>query len=136
MKTNMAPHFNLVNSSRGFIRDLLYQDYTYEPGNSSKIPLYIVIEFPEYTGPSLFTGPGQEKWVPVIPIERRSESSECKSSSRTGFPIVVAKADSVHGLQGMTVGSDKTIKRLIFKGWTKAPNLNGPPAKKWPERSG
>jgi hypothetical protein len=114
MTANIAPKFNLVNGARGILRDIVYEDFCYDPNNHKKLPLYLVVEFPNYNGPSLFTGPDQQKWVPVLPIEKRSEDTR---SSRKGFPIVVSKADTVHSLQGLTVGLLKAIKRLVIHKW-------------------
>ena len=34
---------------------------------------------------------------------------------RTGFPLALAKADCVHSLQGLTVGKEKPLKRLLIR---------------------
>jgi len=42
-----------------------------------------------------------------------------KCCSRTGFPLMVSKADSIHSLQGLTVGAKNAIKRMRLHQWDK-----------------
>ena len=43
----------------------------------------------------------------------------CKKfkSSRKGFPLQIAKADTVHSSQGITAGEGEDIERIIMHGW-------------------
>jgi hypothetical protein len=86
----------------------------------------IIVEFPDYTGEALFNFEGgNSKWVPIQEVTFNCDCAN-KCSSRTAFPLVVAKADSVHGLQGVTIGAKKAIKRLRFFHWDKQAEA------KWP----
>ncbi len=70
-----------------------------------------MVEFPGYVGPSLFAG-RCSKYIPIIPCERRCERKCC---SRTGLPLMVAKADSIHSVQGLTVGDGRAIERVLIR---------------------
>ena len=58
---------------------------------------------------------GKSTWVPIAALTLRCDCNKCH---RTGLPATVAKADSVHSLQGVTIGSGKPIERCIIH-WTK-----------------
>ena len=115
---NLSPNHKLCNGSRGIIRDIIYGEGGYDPTNPFKRPSMIVVEFPDYTGPSLFhsgldthSEPNLHKcYFPLLEIELRCDAIS-KCCSRTGFPLVVAKADSVHSLQGLSVGFNRAIER-------------------------
>ena len=80
----------------------------------------VVVEFPEYSGPAWFhteryadggvVGVDRRRWVPVPPQTRRCERGCC---SRTGVPLVVAKAGSCHCCQGMSCGTGKAIEGVV-----------------------
>jgi len=115
---NLIPELGLFNNARGFVRDWFYIDGTlgYDPENQSRIPI-VMVEFPGFTGPALTEGlacAGKSTWVPIAPMQQRCDCGACY---RHGLPLVCAKADSIHSLQGVTVGDNKPIKRLIIH-WT------------------
>ena len=53
------------------------------------------------------------KWWPVSVVEKRCDCGRYRCT-RTGLPLAVAKADTIHSLQGLTVGDFKAIKRLLI----------------------
>ena len=55
---------------------------------------------------------GRSTWVAISAVERRCD---CKACSRFGLPLVCGKADSVHSLQGFTIGDTKKFKRLMLE---------------------
>jgi len=78
----------------------------------TRIPI-LMVEFPSYTGPPVTPGMasnGQSRWIPIAAVTMRCENKCCE---RTGLPIAIAKADSFHCMQGLTVGNDQPIHRLL-----------------------
>jgi hypothetical protein len=114
--TNLLPEKGLYNNARGFVRDWFYIDgsLTYDPANQSRMPV-VIVEFPAYTGrpmtAALADDEHKAKWVAIAPMGLRCD---CRGCHRFGLPLVCAKADSIHSLQGVTIGDDKAIKRIII----------------------
>jgi hypothetical protein len=100
LTVNISPqHMSLFNGSRGTIRDIVYKSGGYQPNNVpaglvsavERLPEWpvIMVEFPGYSGPSLFTAEeiadmktNQARWgdttvinfsklVPIYAVERR-----------------------------------------------------------------
>ena len=72
----------------------------------------VLVEFPSYSGRSCFADVEKSKWVPISECDRRDENMCC---CRRGIPLVVAAADSIHSLQGLTIGNSHLIKRLVIR---------------------
>jgi hypothetical protein len=113
--TNLVPEYGLFNNARGFVRDWFYIDgsVSYDSSNQSRLPV-VMVEFPDYTGPPvspLLADAGKGKWVPIAPVQLRCDCGACH---RFGLPLVCAKADSIHSLQGVTIGDTKAIKRVVI----------------------
>ena len=126
LTVNICPELGLYNNSRGVVRDIVYGgDGSYPSHDASwqeRIPV-VWVEFADYKGPPLDfwkDDPAKKKWWPVSALEKRCDLHCC---SRTGLPLVVGKADTIHGLQGLTVGDHKAIKRLLIDWSLKAENL-------------
>ena len=112
---NIVPKWGLYNNSRGFVRDFFFTDDHpgYDPDNQGRMPV-VIVEFPSYTGPAMSDAlalAGRSTWVAISAVERRCD---CKACSRFGLPLVCGKADSVHSLQGFTIGDTKKFKRLVL----------------------
>ena len=110
----------LYNRAMGLVREIIYDsscDMTLRgPLGSSEnkdLPTVIVVEFPEYKGKSFFPthGAGKSKWVPITPMKLFCDVKHC--CHRSGFPLVVQKAKSIHSLEGMTCGQGEVINRLV-----------------------
>ena len=108
LTVNTCPEMSLYNTARGIVRDVLYAAGPgYQPG---VMPAVVLVDFPNYVGPPFVDGAGREKWVPIVPVTRRCDCGACQ---RTGIPLVVAKADSIHSLQGLTAGESHAIKQIL-----------------------
>ena len=119
---NLVPECGLFNNSRGVVMDIVYPGDGSYPGYSSddfssRSPVVWVL-FRDYRGPSFFplTQPDRAQWYPVGVCERRCADDCC---SRTGLPLLVAKTDTGHSLQGLTAGQREAIERVLLAGWTK-----------------
>lgn len=70
---------------------------------------------PSYNGDPISTqmaADGKATYVAFSPMEL---CCDCNACSRFGLPLVCAKADSIHSLQGVTIGDTKPFKRLVVK---------------------
>lgn len=103
---NVCPEVGLYNNARGVVRDIVYENGGYD---ATAFPI-VIVEFPEYSGLPFAEGVNP-RWVPIAAVERRCD---CHGCGRFGLPLVCAKADSIHSLQGLTVGPTKTINRLVL----------------------
>ena len=99
--------------------------------NVCPLPDFVVVHFPEYTGPALFPNlPGT--WVPIAPASIANKQS--KKYVRTGLPLQLADALTIHKAQGVsapegTIVSLQTTSKtynpvantpgLAFVGWTR-----------------
>ena len=64
---NLAVEHGLVNGSQGEIVDIVYRD-GHHPNHDTRafrMPSAVVVNFPEYKGPSFFPESGQRTWVPL-----------------------------------------------------------------------
>ena len=88
----------LVNGSTGIIIDFVY--FTKK---APDLPEYIIINFPEYTGPAFFDGTERSTWVPLYPeTVEWQDYSDKKAHFRTQYPISLAWALTTWKAQGMT----------------------------------
>jgi len=122
--TNLVPELGLYNNARGWVRDFFFLDgdFGYDPTQQSRMPV-VMVEFPSYTGPPVSQGladAGRSTWVPITVVDLRCDCGAC---FRRGIPLVCAKADSVHSLQGFTIGDSKPIKRIVIHWSQKAEAL-------------
>jgi hypothetical protein len=130
LSCNICITYGLTNNSRGIIRDILYRspndiEYVGYNPNASLNDIILMVEISNYIGPQLNDNMIQNNQLNWIPIIARQLKCECSGCSRNMFPIVVAKADSVYCLQGLTVGDNKLIKRVVL-------NWNAAGEAKWP----
>lgn len=93
---NIAVDWNLTNGSVGTIIDIVYKPGVEPPAQ----PLYVVVDFPRYTGP--IWDQQHPTRVPVAPNE--GMCSTHRSCARTNMPLNVMAALNIHKCQGMTFG--------------------------------
>jgi hypothetical protein len=122
LTTNLLPEEGLFNNARGTIVDIIYSLGGYSTNDKTVIPT-LIIDFPGYTGPPMSDDDSVPRtWVPVSELELRCDKGCC---SRRGLPVVCSKADSIHSLQGVTIGDEKAIKRLLVH-WDPASEARWP----------
>ena len=108
LTTNLLPEKGLHNNARGTIVDIVYPARGYNANDKTIIPI-LIVDFPGYLGTRL-SDVLPPTWVSISAVELRCDNGCC---SRKGLPVVCAKADSIHSLQGVTIGDEKAIKRLL-----------------------
>ena len=79
------------------------KDVVYLEGQipNKDLPAFIVVDCPNYTGPSFFEEPERKTWVPIVPSTFMDDSFQ---ASRTGYPIRLAYAMTIHKSQGESLG--------------------------------
>ncbi|KNC79941.1 hypothetical protein SARC_07683, partial [Sphaeroforma arctica JP610] len=126
LTVNFVPEVCLAKQSRGVIRDIIYSNGY----DRDEIPVG-VIEMIDYKGEPFITSQDSDD-APDHALNKKSKYEilgatelrcDCKRCCGIGIPICVAKSDSVHSLQGMTIGQTKAIKRMVMKWSTKAESL-------------
>lgn len=92
---NLHQEAGLVNGSQGFVKDILFD----ENSNKFDVPLFVVIDFPNYTGPPWRAD--HPTWVPIPAFRARVNNRG--RSERFQIPIVLARAVTIWKAQGMTL---------------------------------
>jgi hypothetical protein len=91
---NICTTKGLVNGSLGTVVDIIYK----EGDNAPCLPLYLIIEFPDYKGPPFFNGIGREQWVPIRPEIYEFDDN----GYRKQFPVSLSWALTAWKAQGLT----------------------------------
>jgi len=102
---NIVLPFRLFNGAVGTVVDFVFPPNQGPMPDGSCHPLYILVDFPDYSGPSLL--PSSPTLVPVIPIEMHSFGC-----TRNGFPLKLSFCLTCHKAQGCTCGAGKTFERV------------------------
>ena len=101
--SNIWKEVGLTNGANGFVRYIIYDEDKGPP----KLPAFLLINFPQYTGPSFL--PNEEKIVPIVPVLRKWYDSSGEHN-RTMLPISPSYAITINKSQGQTL--DKIILNL------------------------
>lgn len=64
LTSNLWISKGLVNSANGIVKDIIVSD-DYVPGD---IPVAIIVEIPEYTGPQFFMDQNGKNYIPINPL--------------------------------------------------------------------
>ena len=102
---NIVLPFRLFNGAVGTVVDFVFPPNQGPMPDGSRHPLYILVDFPDYSGPSLL--PSSPTLVPIIPIEMHSFGC-----TRNGFPLKLSFCLTCHKAQGCTCGAGKTFERV------------------------
>jgi ATP-dependent DNA helicase PIF1 len=87
----------LYNGALGTVKALVYREGNRQPDS---LPICILIEFDEYTGPSIVP---DRKIVPIAPEAGVFDPRTGKTGTRVQFPLILGWAISIHKSQGLTL---------------------------------
>jgi PIF1-like helicase len=94
---NPSPKDGLYHGSLGVVRDIVYAEGT--SPRTRDFPLYVLVEFFQYTGKEMVNG--KPKYIPVTPQNIRCNFKCCV---RTVMPLTLAYGKTAHTFQGQNVG--------------------------------
>lgn len=101
LTTNEWTETGLVNGATGAVHDVIYPNKQ-ELNIIDSLPEIILINFDQYSGPSLFSDQERKN---VLPIYTKQIFSKYHNGSRTQFPIRLNYATTIHKSQGSTLDS-------------------------------
>jgi hypothetical protein len=95
---NPMPEWGLYHGSRGTIIDIIFEQD--ESPNNQDLPLYVLVDFPQYSGPAF--DQQYPTYVPIAPITMPCKFKNC--CSRKYLPLRLAYAQTLHTFQGQNAG--------------------------------
>jgi hypothetical protein len=94
---NISPQIGLFNGAMGTVFDIVYNKN--ESSHSGHLPRYVLVHFPNYTGPQFITD--HANVIPIVPIQKSCFRYCCV---RTYMPIQLCYAKTIHTFQGQSAG--------------------------------
>ena len=95
--TNLCPKWGLYHGARGKVLDIVYDPEHPPPDN---LPLYVLLDIPQYCGPPFIQA--APTIVPIAPIKIHCKHAFC--CCRTYIPLRLAFAQTIHTFQGQNAG--------------------------------
>jgi hypothetical protein len=95
---NPRPAWGLYHGSRGTVIDIVFAEN--QSPNNNDLPLYVLVDFPQYCGPAFDSQ--YPTYIPVAPITKPCIWSNC--CFRTYMPLRLAYAQTLHTFQGQNAG--------------------------------
>ncbi|XP_074596306.1 ATP-dependent DNA helicase Pif1-like [Brevipalpus obovatus] len=93
LRTNVWVEGGLVNGSLGTVRKIVFEEGTQPPA----LPLYIGIQFDDYSGPHC-----DSNCFPITPVVK-SFNRRGSTYTRRQFPLALAYSITIHKSQGLTL---------------------------------
>ena len=121
----------LYNGALGTVRRLIYAEGQKPP----TLPLCILIESDDYSGPSVVPG---RNLVPIVSETIQFDSKSGVSGSRQQFPLTLGWAMTIHKSQGLTldrvildIGKGETHLGITYVGCSRVKSFKGLAFKKF-----
>jgi hypothetical protein len=95
---NPRPEWGLYHGSRGTVIDIVFA--LGESPNNNDLPLYVLVDFPQYCGPAFDIQ--HPTFVPVASVKMPCKFRNC--CDRTFIPLRLAYAQTLHTFQGQNAG--------------------------------
>ena len=111
LQKNFVVEHHIMNGSIGIVREIVYKNAN-GPANSSELPAYVVVEFPNNIMPASdkqFPDKAST-WVSIPVATEKCEKYCCTIQA---IPLRVCVAITIHKSQGMTIGPEQTFQRAI-----------------------
>lgn len=107
-----GPKCGLFNGAVGYVQEIVYDPRAnLDPGLiSTLLPDFLVIEFPGYKGVPFFEEECKKHHVPIFQKQVPCSRWCC---SRTGFPIILYSATTIHKTQGMTIAHGEPFEKIV-----------------------
>ena len=106
-----------MNGTQCTLKAHIWEDdhWPNHPDADKRMPACLLVEAPDYIGPSFFPGDDtRSKWIPLFPITRTDTDT---GISRTQFPVILGWAITPWKAQGMTL---RRVKVKIGKSVSQA----------------
>ena len=109
---NLCPKWGLYHGARGKVLDIVYHPNEFPPDS---LPLYVLVDIPQYCGPAFIES--APTIIPIAPITIPCIHKFC--CSRTYIPLRLAFAQTIHTFQGQNAGpveqgqAPNAIQRLV-----------------------
>jgi ATP-dependent DNA helicase PIF1 len=97
LRSNLWTEAGLVNGSMGIVQEIVFEENQGPPS----LPIAVLIEFDNYTGPAIMTAEGK-RLVPIPPSRQIWEGTK-GICSRMQVPVILAWSITVHKSQGLTL---------------------------------
>jgi hypothetical protein len=107
LTVNINLKFGLYNGTVGRVVDIVYAQG--KSPTDGVFPEFIVVNFPQYTGPPWIED--NPTWIPVPAIERRLD---CHCCTRTQLPLRPGFGTTIHRVQGMTIGPNHINRYIVI----------------------
>ena len=107
---NINPGVGLMNGTQATVKKIVFAPGTHpnHENPAQRLPAFLLLDVPKYTGPVFFSDPERQTWVPLFP--RTVCDADNRSISRTQFPVVLGWALTPWKAQGMTL--EKVVVKL------------------------
>lgn len=102
---NFYPAWGLFNGATGYVNEIVYNKG--ESPSQNQLPRYIVVDFPNYTGP-----PWDLENPTHVPIPMVDTSCKHKCCSRTFCPIELSYARTIWKFQGLSAGPTDKMSNM------------------------
>ena len=108
--SNLAQDFGVVNGAVGTVHEVVYADGV-RPTDDQTLPRVVYVKMDRWSGPQFCSE--VKNLVPFVPVKLPIDCKHNARCSRTNVPLALAWAWTIHKAQGISVGENKTYKRMV-----------------------